>query len=77
MSDKFKDEINMTLMTDFYELTMANGYLESGMKDDIACFDMFFRNIPDGGGFAIMAGLEQMIEYLKELRFTEEDIAFL
>ena len=77
MSDKFKDEINMTLMTDFYELTMANGYLESGMKDDIACFDMFFRNIPDGGGFAIMAGLEQMIEYLKELRFTEEDITFL
>ncbi len=77
MSDKFTREINMTLMTDFYELTMANGYFETGMSDDIAYFDMFFRNIPDGGGYAIMAGLEQAIEYLKELRFTDEDVEFL
>lgn len=77
MSDKFKDEVNMTLMTDFYELTMANGYFETGMVDEVACFDMFFRSIPDGGGFAIMAGLEQAIEYIKELHFTEEDIQFL
>lgn len=77
MSDKFKDEINMTMMTDFYELTMANGYFETGMADDVACFDMFFRTIPDQGGFAIMAGLEQMIEYIKELHFNDEDIQFL
>lgn len=77
MSDKFKDENNLTMLTDFYELTMANGYFETGMQDDIAYFDMFFRKIPDGGGFAIMAGLEQLIDYLKEIRFTEEDIEFL
>ena len=68
---------NLTMLTDFYELTMSNGYLESGMDDKIGVFDMFFRKIPDGGGFAIMAGLEQLIDYLKDLHFTEEDIAFL
>lgn len=71
------DKMNMTLLTDFYELTMANGYFENGMKDKIACFDMFFRKVPDNGGFAIMAGVEQLIEYLKNLKFTDSDIDFL
>ena len=65
------------MLTDFYELTMANGYFETGMAEDIAYFDMFFRKVPDGGGFAIMAGLEQTIDYLKNLKFTEEDIEYL
>ncbi len=69
--------INETMLTDFYELTMANGYFESGMKDDIAYFDMFFRTIPDGGGFAIVAGLEQLIDYFNKLKFYQEDIDFL
>ncbi|MBQ9938977.1 MAG: nicotinate phosphoribosyltransferase [Oscillospiraceae bacterium] len=68
---------NLTMLTDFYELTMANGYLEHGVGDKIAVFDMFFRTIPDGGGFAIFAGLEQLIEYLKNLSFTEQDIKYL
>ena len=65
------------MLTDFYELTMANGYFETGLAEDIAYFDMFFRKVPDGGGFAIMAGLEQTIDYLKNLKFTEEDIEYL
>lgn len=70
-------KINYTMLTDFYELTMANGYFENGMAEDIAYFDMFFRQIPDRGGFAIMAGVEQLMEYMENLRFTEEDITFL
>ncbi|MCQ2413597.1 MAG: nicotinate phosphoribosyltransferase [Clostridia bacterium] len=69
--------VNNTLLCDFYELTMANGYFELGKGDEIAYFDVFFRKVPDGGGFAIAAGLEQVIEYIKELNFTEDDIAFL
>ena len=69
--------MNLTMLTDFYEITMANGYFESGMADDIAYFDMFFRRVPDGGGYAIMAGLEQLIDYLKNLRFTDADIEYL
>jgi len=65
------------MLTDFYEITMANGYFESGMKDEIAYFDMFFRVIPDKGGFAITAGLEQVIRYMQSLKFTEEDIEYL
>ncbi|MCI5697824.1 MAG: nicotinate phosphoribosyltransferase [Clostridiales bacterium] len=68
---------NLTMVTDFYEITMANGYLENGMGDEIAYFDMFFRRIPDGGGYAIMAGVEQVVDYLKNLKFDEEDIEFL
>lgn len=68
---------NLTLLTDFYELTMANGYLEHGKQDEIAYFDMFFRKVPDNGGFAIMAGLAQVIEYIENLHFTAEDIAYL
>lgn len=68
---------NLTLLTDFYELTMANGYLEHGKQDEIAYFDMFFRKVPDNGGFAIMAGLAQVIDYIENLHFTAEDIAYL
>ena len=72
-----ENKMNLTMLTDFYELTMANGYFETGMADDIAYFDMFFRRVPDGGGYAIMAGVEQMIDYLKNLKFTDEDIDYL
>ena len=71
------EKLNLTMLTDFYELTMANGYFESDMAEDIAYFDLFFRQIPDGGGYAIMAGLEQVINYLDNLEFSEEDIAYL
>lgn len=69
--------MNLTMLTDFYEITMANGYFESGMAEDTAYFDMFFRRVPDGGGYAIMAGLEQLIDYLQNLKFTDEDIEYL
>ena len=72
-----ENKINLTMLTDFYEITMANGYFETGMADNIAYFDMFFRRIPDGGGYAIMAGVEQMMDYLKNLKFTDDDIEFL
>lgn len=68
---------NMTMLMDFYELTMSNGYFEHGLKDKTVCFDMFFRRVPDEGGFAIMAGLEQLIDYLKNLEFTDDDIKYL
>lgn len=68
---------NYTLLCDFYELTMANGYFEMGRRDEIAYFDVFFRTVPDRGGLAIFAGLEQIIDYVKNLRFTDADIAFL
>ena len=66
---------NLALLTDFYELTMANGYFKHGLKDEVAYFDMFSEKFLDGG-FAIMAGLEQLIEYLNNLRFNDEDIEF-
>ena len=56
---------NLSMLIDFYELTMANGYFQSGRKDTVAVFDMFFRKIPDNGGFAIFAGLEQLIDYMR------------
>ena len=68
---------NLTMLCDFYELTMANGYFQKGYQDKITYFDVFFRRVPDGGGFAIAAGLEQLVEYIKELRFTPDDIAYL
>ena len=70
-------EINYTMLFDFYELTMGNGYFQSGMADRICYFDVFFRNVPDGGGFAIAAGLEQVIHYISDLHFEEDEIAFL
>lgn len=71
------EKLNLTMLTDYYEITMANGYFESDLKDDIAYFDLFFRSVPDGGGYAIMAGLEQVINYLDNLKFTDEDIQYL
>ena len=68
---------NYTLLCDFYELTMANGYFLTGIGDKIAYFDLFFRRVPDEGGFAIAAGLEQVIDYIENLKFTEDDIKFL
>lgn len=72
----WKDRRNLTMLADYYEFTMANGYLENGIGGKTAYFDMYFRAIPDDGGFAIMAGVEQLIEYLKNLRFSEEDISY-
>ncbi|TYQ16660.1 UNVERIFIED_CONTAM: nicotinate phosphoribosyltransferase [Acetivibrio alkalicellulosi] len=69
--------MNLTMLTDFYEITMANGYFENNLKDKIAYFDMFFRKVPDNGGFAIMAGVSQLIEYLNNLRFHDQDIDYL
>ena len=69
--------INLTMLCDFYELTMGNGYFESGMQDRITYFDVFFREVPDRGGFAIAAGLEQMIDYIQKLHFSAEDIEYL
>lgn len=68
---------NYTMLTDFYEITMANGFFNEGYKDRIVYFDLFFRTVPDGGGFAIMAGVEQAIDYLKNLSFSDEDIEYL
>ncbi len=68
---------NLIMLTDFYEFTMANGYYLNGFADKVACFDLFFRKIPDGGGFAIFAGLEQAIEFLDNLKFSDEDIQYL
>ncbi|KPU45763.1 nicotinate phosphoribosyltransferase pncB2 [Oxobacter pfennigii] len=73
----FREKRNLTMLTDFYELTMANGYFENGLKDKIAYFDMFFREVPDDGGFAIMAGVEQLMDYLKSIKFEDEDIDYL
>lgn len=68
---------NDTLMTDYYELTMANGYYESGMKDLIAYFDVFYRRTPDNGGFAICCGLDTVIRYVNAFHFEAEELAFL
>ena len=70
-------EWNQSMLCDFYELTMSNGYLKNGFYKKITYFDVFYRTVPDGGGFAIAAGLEQIIEYIKQLHFSEEDIAYL
>jgi len=72
-----KERLNLTMLCDFYELTMGNGYFENGYKDRICYFDVFFRQCPDGGGFAIAAGLDQVIRYIQELHFDAEDIAYL
>ena len=69
--------INYTMLCDFYELTMGNGYFESGLKDKITYFDLFYRNVPDEGGFAIAAGLEQVVRYIQDLHFSGEDIDYL
>ena len=74
---KTEEKLNMTMLCDFYELTMGNGYLLTGFKDRITYFAVFFRDVPDHGGFAICAGLGQLIEYIQNLHFDPEDIEFL
>ena len=71
------DKLNLTMLCDFYELTMSQGYFASGYADRIAYFDLFFRRCPDGGGFAIAAGLEQIVQYILDLHFGPEDIEYL
>lgn len=71
------DKLNMTMLCDFYELTMGNGYFACGNRDKITYFDLFFRRCPDGGGFAIAAGLQQIVEYVKDLHFDQADIDYL
>ena len=75
--NKFTWGENYTMLFDFYEATMGNGYLKCGKSEQITYFDMFFRSVPDGGGFAIAAGLEQVIEYIENLEFTDRDIEYL
>ena len=70
-------KLNLTMLCDFYELTMGNGYFENGYKDRICYFDVFYRQCPDGGGFAVAAGLEQIVKYIQDLHFTPEDIQYL
>lgn len=72
-----RNQINLTMLCDFYELTMTNGYFECGMQDEICYFDVFFRRVTDKGGFAIACGLEQIIDYIKQLHFTGMDIEYL
>ncbi|MBR5572521.1 MAG: nicotinate phosphoribosyltransferase [Oscillospiraceae bacterium] len=74
---KTSEKLNMTMLCDFYELTMSNGYFKNGYKDRTVIFDVFFRRVPDQGGFAIAAGLEQLIEYIEDLHFSDEDIEYL
>ncbi len=68
---------NLTMLCDFYELTMANGYHLTGMSDRIVYFDVFYRKNPDGGGYAVVAGLEQIVDYIQNLHFDEQDIEYL
>lgn len=72
-----RNERNLTMLVDFYEMTMGNGYLKSNVGDKIAYFDMFFRRVPDDGGYCIMAGVQQLMEYLSSLKFTDIDIEYL
>lgn len=74
---KSANGINLTMLCDFYELTMGNGYFAGGLGDKITYFDIFYREVPDGGGYAVAAGLEQVIDYVQNLHFDEEDIAYL
>ena len=74
---KTSEKLNMTMLCDFYELTMGNGYFTNGYKDRTVIFDVFFRRVPDQGGYAIAAGLEQLIEYIEDLHFSDEDIEYL
>ena len=77
MTGKYSDTRNLTMLADFYEFVMANGLLAQDRGKTVTYFDMFFRGLPDGGGFAITAGLEQLIESLQNLRFNKTDIEYL
>ena len=72
-----ENNVRFNMLADFYEFTMSNGYFEKGKRDEIVYFDMFFRKIPDGGGFAIAAGLEQVVDYMENLKFDSDEIEFL
>lgn len=72
----WKNYENLTMLSDFYEFTMMNGYLENNMENEIAYFDLYFRKVPDDGGFIIVAGLEEIVKYIQNLRFNEEDIEY-
>ena len=72
-----QESMNLSMLFDFYEMTMANGYFLNGQKSKVTYFDVFFRSVPDNGGFAIFAGLHDMIDYIKNLHFSDEDIAYL
>ena len=72
-----KEPLNLTMLCDFYELTMGNGYWSKGFQDQITYFDVFFRDVPDKGGFAIAAGLEQVVDYIQNLHFSEADLDYL
>jgi len=74
---KSRNDLNLSMLCDFYELTMGNGYFKNGFKDKITYFDLFFRSVPDNGGFAIAAGLEQVVHYINNLHFDDDDIDFL
>ena len=74
---KQSDARNITMMMDLYELTMANGYFLQENAGTKVSFDVFYRKNPDGGGFAIFAGLEQVIEYITNMHFEDEDIEYL
>ena len=75
MSKRGKE--NLSMLCDYYELTMGNGYFRKGMGEQKVYFDLFFRKVPDGGGFAIAAGLEQVVEYIRNLHFDDGDIEYL
>ena len=68
---------SVALLTDLYEITMANGYFEEGRANTIVTFDVFYRQNPDNGGFSVFAGLEHIADYIKELHFSDDDIAYL
>ena len=65
-----KEKLNLSMLFDFYEMTMANGYFRQGLQDRITYFDVFFRRVPDGGGYAIAAGLEQLVDYIRDSTLT-------
>ncbi|MBQ1815765.1 MAG: nicotinate phosphoribosyltransferase, partial [Ruminococcus sp.] len=71
------NEKNLSMLCDFYEFTMSNGYFKNGFYKRNVYFDVFFRKVPDNGGFAIAAGLEQVISYIKNLHFSDDDISYL
>lgn len=77
MNKKQFDARNLSMVMDFYEMTMSNGYFNTGRPEDRVAFDVFYRRNPDGGGLAIFCGLEQVVEYIQNLHFDEEDIAYL
>ena len=72
----WKNYENLSMLSDFYEFTMMNGYLENNMEDEYAYFDLYFRRIPDNGGFVIVAGLEEVVKYIQNLKFDEKDIEY-